>query len=99
MVINSTSTVEMVIQAVSPLLGTGTGAAAGAAGVAAAGAATAGVASAGFAASAGLAASTVAATAAGAAAVEAGAACAIAKLLASHRPKPRLRGRRYFFIV
>jgi hypothetical protein len=41
----------------------------------------------------------VAVTTAGAAAVAAGAACAIAKLLASHRPKPRLRGRRYFFMV
>ena len=87
-----TKMVDTIIQAVSPLLGTNTGAASAAAGAAvaaAAGAATGAAASAGLASAAG-------------AVTEAGAVCAVATEAVPNTPKPRLRPKakvaRNFFI-
>src|SRR6478609_6396608 len=92
MVIRITSSVATVIQAVSPLLGTGAGAAAGAE---AAAAAIGAAAAAGAGAAAGVAAAL--AVAAGALAGVAGD-CAIASVLPISRPRPRPREVRSFFM-
>src|SRR5688572_7180249 len=96
MVIMITSTVATVIQAVSPLLGTGAGAAAGAA---AAGAAVAAAAAAGAAAAG--AAGVVVAAAAGAVAAGAVAAgaCAMAATLPISSPRPRPSEARSFLMA
>ena len=83
MVIKITNTVATVIQAVSPLLGTGAGAAADSAVAGAAVAVAAGAASA-------------LTTAAGAAA---GAVCAMATEPLNHKPKPSAREAKSFFMM